>query len=423
MKPKFKLSKQILLLFLFYSILKVSFSQQTVVTYEPLIPPVFPNQGTPINLGILDFNSFGVDSNYSEKFYSALKSDTSLIRKFQIYPFRTLQQLKKTFSIENFSPSDLDMQKKLYENLGITYLISGEINEKELIISIRSTISGQIVFSNSYKDSESSTALKDAMKLFSSGLTTKYKSRGMLNIIVHPEDAAFTINMIPQENKSNIILNPGKYIIEFTKEGYYPLKESIEIGEGKKLNKEYTMCRSFGGVKIEVFPKDVKTKIICEQDTTNTLELTGDIYLNNLQSGMYRFIFSRVSYVTDNRRFRIRPDEILNEKISLTNTLFGVVEDISSNNFRAYGLKIESGEDFYKIYYNLAGKPGETFDINLYIASRDDPNKLMKQLVFLKGDWGPKIKPGRNKTIIWDAKKEFPQGFGSIDYTIYLEVD
>lgn len=418
---KTKIFKTFLVLLIFF-VFPLTQAQQTLITYEPVVPPVFPEQSTPIILGILDFNSSTADSNYAEKFYFALKSDTSLLRKFMIYPFSSLQQIKKTLKIESFAPSDSDLQKKLYDNLGIEYLVSGKVTNKELTLFITNTDSGKLVFSNFYRDTDSSSALKDALKLFSTGVTTKYQRRGILNVSITPAGAEFKIDTIPQKNRTNIILDPGKYIIEFTKEGYYQLKESIEIIEGKTLNKEYKLCRAFGGAKITVSPTDVRTKIIREEDTTITKEETGDISINNLQAGMYRFIFSRIGYIISDLKFRINPGEILEEKVSLIKS-FIVLEDISSNNVRVYGLKVEPGEDFYKIKYNLAGKPDENFDIYINIVSKSNPDKLIKRITELKGDWGRKVKVGTNKTIIWDVKKEFRNGFGTNDYLIFLEVD
>lgn len=408
-----------LLLFFSYSLAQ---AQQTIVHYETISPPIFSSENMPYVVGLLDFNTSGPDSNFTEEFYNAFKADTILLSKFLPYSFNSLKQVKDKLRIESYSHANPDLQKKLLENLKIKYLISGERLNQGFSLIITSTESGKVIFSNSYFDSDSSTAIKDALRLFSLGETTRYKRRGTLTISVTPTDSKFTIDLKEQSDREKLYLDPGNYMLEFSREGYYPLKERIEIKGGLSIEKEYHLVPSFGEIQFDVSPIDLNIKMMNEQDTTITKKWTGDIDIKNIQSGKYIFEFTRVGFFPERRLFRINPDERIQEKINLVRK-FNTVEDISSDNVRAYGLKIEPGEYSYRIHYNLAGKIGEAFDVTLSIRLKDDPGDTIKDLVDLEGDCGKRIKVGVNKTIIWNIQKEFPRGLGAEKYLLCLEID
>lgn len=395
-------------------------AQKTLVLYEKLNPQIFPFQNEPIKLGILKFKTISDDPDFTEIFYNNLRTDTSIIRKFEIYPYSSLLLLKNNFKIEDLDADAAEVLTKLHKALGITYVISGELREGSLMLFIRNTISGDLLYSNIFRNSDSSTALKDAMKLFSSGLTTKYKSRGSLNIIIQPSDADFMIDRNEQKQKSNIYLNPGKYILEFTKEGYYPLKESIQVEEGQNLYQNYSMVPSFGNLNLEISPPSAKTDMVYVRDTTSVLEVTGSKLLSHIQTGLYHFYFSELGFKPVEREFQIWADTTREEKIALMRQFF-VIEEIFTNNLQVIRLNLEPGEEQYKFSYSITGKPDHDYDVNLYLVKKDDPGTLF-ELKGLKGDIG-NIYCGPNKIITWDVKKDFPQNINSNDYRFYLEVD
>ncbi len=68
-----------------------------------------------------------------------------------------------------------------------------------------------------------------------------------------------------------------------------------------------------------------------------------------------------------------------------------------------------NGDDII-ITYDLSGKEGQEFKINLYISN----NNFSKPLIKASGDIGSKITPGKDKRVVWNAKNELPEYKGDL---------
>ena len=68
-----------------------------------------------------------------------------------------------------------------------------------------------------------------------------------------------------------------------------------------------------------------------------------------------------------------------------------------------------NGDDII-ITYDLSGKEGQEFKINLYVSN----NNFSKPLIKASGDIGSKITPGKDKRVVWNAKNELPEYKGDL---------
>ncbi|MBK5279048.1 MAG: hypothetical protein JJE09_09330, partial [Bacteroidia bacterium] len=68
-----------------------------------------------------------------------------------------------------------------------------------------------------------------------------------------------------------------------------------------------------------------------------------------------------------------------------------------------------NGDDII-ITYDLSGKDGQEFKINLYASNTNFSKPIVKAF----GDLGSKISPGKDKRVVWNAKNEIPEYKGDL---------
>ena len=68
-----------------------------------------------------------------------------------------------------------------------------------------------------------------------------------------------------------------------------------------------------------------------------------------------------------------------------------------------------NGDDII-ITYDLSGKEGQEFKINLYASN----SNFSKPIVKASGDIGSRITPGKDKRVVWNAKNEIPDYKGDL---------
>lgn len=68
-----------------------------------------------------------------------------------------------------------------------------------------------------------------------------------------------------------------------------------------------------------------------------------------------------------------------------------------------------NGDDII-ITYDLSGKEGQEFKINLYASN----SNFSKAIVKASGDLGSRITPGKDKRVVWNAKNEIPDYKGDL---------
>ena len=68
-----------------------------------------------------------------------------------------------------------------------------------------------------------------------------------------------------------------------------------------------------------------------------------------------------------------------------------------------------NGDDII-ITYDLSGKEGQEFKINLYASN----SNFSKPIIKASGDIGSRITPGKDKRVVWNAKNEIPEYKGDL---------
>lgn len=72
------------------------------------------------------------------------------------------------------------------------------------------------------------------------------------------------------------------------------------------------------------------------------------------------------------------------------------------------------------VYYDLIGNYENKFQISLSL-SNDFGKNFEINPISLKGEVGKNIKPGKNKEIFWDIKKDFPNGLSGDGFVFAVD--
>jgi len=80
-------------------------------------------------------------------------------------------------------------------------------------------------------------------------------------------------------------------------------------------------------------------------------------------------------------------------------------------------IRFEQPEKQVKIYYDLSGKAGSTWNIYIY-CSQDGGIIWSKPLLKLTGDFGDNIIPGTNKKVTWDVLDEREELEGEVSFKV-----
>ncbi len=140
----------------------------------------FAGRGTPISMAILRFDG---DALLDISLFNTLKQDTSVLRRFTIFPYNVLQAQFRVLHIYSLNPKDPQTLKTLKSQLGIELVVTGKKLNDGFELQILTT-DGNTVYRNAYLNSRSSTAMDDAVKLFSSSVKTEYIDLGSINWVL-----------------------------------------------------------------------------------------------------------------------------------------------------------------------------------------------------------------------------------------------
>lgn len=134
---------------------------------------IFAAYGNPITIGIFEIDGL---NSLSKSLWDSLKIQDNWRERFAFYPSETLESLKDIYDIESFDYKSISVLNKLNEELGLTFVLAGEqINDKEVVIYLVDTNTGNIFYKNTFKQSKNSTILGDIIKLFNDQEITSYK--------------------------------------------------------------------------------------------------------------------------------------------------------------------------------------------------------------------------------------------------------
>lgn len=164
--------------------LKHNLISRTEVSYRPLQHNPFTGTEGPIGLGILPF----VDVQQkilglTEQLYERLKSKNEIRRRFVLYPFSSLDAQKATLGIQTLLPVTKATLARLNKVLGITFVVTGNVPQPSpsgFRMDVIRTSDSASVYTKYFEESETSTALDDAVRVFEVYKEPIYKTQNVL---------------------------------------------------------------------------------------------------------------------------------------------------------------------------------------------------------------------------------------------------
>lgn len=109
-------------------------------------------------------------------------------------------------------------------------------------------------------------------------------------------------------------------------------------------------------------------------------------------------------------------NEYLKHFLIIGTILLWTVSYIQAQNIQNFTFKFEG--DKIRATYDLTGETAERYTITLFSSAND----FTTPLKYVTGDVGEDVTPGTNKSILWDARREFAEFKGSIKLKIKYKI-
>jgi hypothetical protein len=85
-------------------------------------------------------------------------------------------------------------------------------------------------------------------------------------------------------------------------------------------------------------------------------------------------------------------------------------------------IRVEKDDERFVILYDLAGPKDEEYAVRLSLRREGDP-KFRMDLSSATGDVGKGSYSGKERRIVWDSKKEFPDGLTGADFFFVVDAE
>ncbi len=149
-----------------------------VPKYTPLSAnSPFSKYTPPIGLAILGFDGNAV---LDIRLFNILKQDTSVLKRFTIFPYNVLRAQMDVLGLTSMDPNDPHTLSQLKEQLNISLVVTGKALTNGFDLRILTTNGGN-AYTHTYLNTSKSTAVDDAAKLFSENMQTDYVKVGDVN--------------------------------------------------------------------------------------------------------------------------------------------------------------------------------------------------------------------------------------------------
>jgi len=408
---------------LLYLVLSVIFqknlqAQTLLVEYQDLSPNIFSSLPQPVGLSIFPFIQNGMNSDVTEKFYEQLISQQAIHQKFLIYPYTTI---KEQLGIRTLDPENMDLLSKIRKNLNISLVVYGTFNIDDIskfTLIIVNTLNGEKEYIGDFRNSDSSDAVTDAVKLFTEDKVPSYTEVGVLNLQLDPEDCNVIIDGIIHTKLDNIILSVGQHILEIKYTGCEPLTEQIFIEPSQKFTKTYKLQRQFGNLNVIVEPENAN--IILMSDGKRINSWVGNQVITNLPVNTYEINCSLFGYESLKKPVNILPNRTIYEQITMKpdNSSLPLIR-CEYENVRDLRVKY-AGQDI-NLMYDLLGEEDEEYEVTLVVKNKQNSSEFEAKSVL--GDIGDDVKTGVDKKIIWKVDNDLFGRLTRADYELELQVE
>jgi PEGA domain len=141
------------------------------------------------------------------------------------------------------------------------------------------------------------------------------KNSSPLILDLNPSDVNVFINKKDYSGRKMIEIVPGMYQIEISKEGYYPINETIEVILGEPLTKTYSLKDIVGNLKFKIKPID--SRVILKRFGKVIEEWNGIRIVNNLKVGIYQLEAYAEGFKTHKSDISITDSKTIEKDIKL----------------------------------------------------------------------------------------------------------
>jgi len=152
-----------------------AFSQVAVPKYTGLTyNSPFSRYSPPIGLAILRFEG---DALLDIKLFNVLKQDTTVLKRFTIFPYNVLKAQMDALGLTSLDPNDPHTLSQLRDQLNVNIVATGKAINNGFELRLVGT-DGSKAYTHSFFNTGKSTAIDDAARLFRENVQTDYVNVG-----------------------------------------------------------------------------------------------------------------------------------------------------------------------------------------------------------------------------------------------------
>jgi len=149
--------------------------ETVTVTYATRTADPFEGYSQPIGLGILPFTDMQMhNTSLTGKLYDALRKKN---KAFRIFPFSTIQSEQSALGLTTLAPSNKEILAGLERDLSMNFAVGGSASDTTaaaFTMQILRCRDGQMVYSQEFRTSATSTAVDDAVLFLLQGKVPLY---------------------------------------------------------------------------------------------------------------------------------------------------------------------------------------------------------------------------------------------------------
>jgi len=338
--------------------------------------------------------------------------------KIPVIFFLTLSQIFTNVYAQNFKADYKPLPSKL---------LTG--TEPIIICILENTSSGEKLYDGLIEESN----IKNKFTIYSTDVLNDYKAilgidefnpedKNFLNALSDALGVQYLLNWKSLPDNSSgyqLSIYSIKNADKIYEKPFYLSQNSTLARDVQKLlteNLEPVYTASIGELEIVSNPDEASYKLYSGGDLVK--EWTGN-KKQTIESGKYKLVSEASGYKTDEREINITGEQVTSIQIDLEIDV-NLLPNISSLDSRLSGLKLQREQDKLKISYDLRADKSEEYNIEISLIDKITKNIL--EVVQLTGDI-EKIKPGNNKSVMWDYSKELGKNAQLKNYELKISLE
>ena len=150
--------------------------ETVTVVYAGRTADPFEGYSQPIGLGILPFTDAQMQSTpLTDKMYEALRKKN---KTFRILPYSTIESEKTALHLTSLSPSNSEILAGMERDFSMNFAVGGTTGDTTAAVFTMQILrcrDGQLVYSQEFRNSKTSTAVNDAVRFLLEGKVPLYK--------------------------------------------------------------------------------------------------------------------------------------------------------------------------------------------------------------------------------------------------------